>query len=68
MNVGMMIKEYLKENGISQAFVSRKTGIDTAKLNLALNGGRKLTLEEYCLICGALGVNTDKFLQPENAK
>nr|DAO13291.1 MAG TPA: hypothetical protein [Caudoviricetes sp.] len=34
------------------------------KLNLALNGNRKLTLEEYTLICGALEVNTDYFLKP----
>ena len=58
------IKEYLKEKGISQAFVSKKTGIPLPKLNLALNGNRRLTLEEYTLICGALGVNTDRFLKP----
>lgn len=58
------IKEYLKEKGISQAFVSKKTGIPLPKLNLALNGNRRLTLEEYAMICGALGVNTDRFLKP----
>lgn len=64
MEENLKIKEYLKENGITQAFLSRKTGINTSKLNLALNGGRKLTLEEYALICGTLGVNTDLFLKP----
>lgn len=59
------IKKYLEENGISQAFLSRKTEIETSKLNLALNGLRKLTLDEYALICGALGVNTDFFLKPK---
>ena len=58
------IKKYLEENGISQAFLSRKTKIETSKLNLALNGLRKLTLDEYALICGALGVNTDFFIKP----
>ena len=50
------IKEYMEARGISQAFVSRETGISTVKLNLALNGNRRLSLEEYELICGALMV------------
>lgn len=58
------IKKYLEENGISQAFLSRKTGIETSKLSLALNGKRKMSLEEYSFICGALGLNTDFFLKP----
>ena len=64
MQPNLDIKQYLEENGISQAFLSRKTGIEPPKLSLALNGGRKLTLDEYASICGVLGVNTDKFLKP----
>lgn len=64
MEVGNKIKEYLEENGISQAFVSRVTEIDAVKLNLSLNGNRRFTFEEYSLICGALKVNTDFFLKP----
>lgn len=26
---------------------------------------RRMTFEEYALICGTLGVNTDKFIQPK---
>lgn len=58
------IKNYLEEKGISQAHVGKKAGINLAKLNLALNGNRKLTLDEYAKICGVLGVNTDFFLKP----
>ena len=64
LNVGVMIKTYLEENGISQAFVSRETNINPVKLNMALNGNRRLGLDEYALICGVLGVNTDRFLKP----
>lgn len=64
LNIGVMIKNYLENNGISQAFVSRETNINPVKLNMALNGNRRLGLDEYALICGALGVNTDKFLKP----
>ena len=64
MDVGIKIKKYLEENGISQAHIGKKAGLNLTKLNLALNGNRKLSREEYALICGALGVNTDFFLKP----
>lgn len=64
MQTNLEIKEYLEEKGISQTFISKKTGIPLPKLNLALNGNRRLTLEEYTLICGVLEVNTDRFLKP----
>lgn len=65
MCVGQKIKTYLDDNGITQTFVSKKTGIDMPKLNLALNGNRRMTFQEYELICGALGVGTDRFLEPK---
>lgn len=65
MCVGQKIKNYLKDNGISQTFVSEKTGIPLSKLNLSLNGNRRLDFGEYELICGALSVGADKFLEPK---
>lgn len=62
--LGEAIREYLQENRYSQIFISEKTGIKPAKLNLSLNGKRRFTFSEYELICGALKVNTDKFLRP----
>lgn len=64
MNAVERIKSYLKDRGISQTYVSKKSGIPLSKLNLSLNGNRRLCLEEYELICGALAVGTDKFLEP----
>lgn len=61
MQIGVMIKKYLKDNGVSQTFVSKQTGIELPKLSLALNGKRKITIDEYFLICGALGLNVDYF-------
>ena len=63
LEIGSKIKKYLNEKGITQAFLSRKTGISSPKLNLALNGNRRLTFEEYELICGALGVEAGYFLE-----
>lgn len=65
MCVGQKIKSYLKDNGISQTFVSEKTGIPLSKLNLSLNGNRRLDFGEYELICGALSVGADRFLEPK---
>ena len=65
MCVGLKIKSYLKDNGITQTFVANKTGIPLQKLNLSLNGMRRLDFGEYELICGALCVGTDRFLEPK---
>ena len=65
MNTGIKIKAYLDERGISQVFLSEKSGIPAAKLSLALNGKRKLTFDEYEAICYVLGVGVDTFLEPK---
>ena len=64
MCVGEKIKQYLKENDITQTELSIDTKIPLPKLNLSLSGKRILKLEEYEIICGVLGVNVDKFLVP----
>lgn len=65
MPVTQKIKQYLNDIGVSQSFISKKTGIDPVKLNLSLNSKRKLTFDEYELICWALEVSTDRFLTPK---
>lgn len=40
------LKEYFKERKISQYEIEKKTGIARSKINLSLNGKRKLTAEE----------------------
>ena len=65
METGIKIKNYLEERGISQTFLSKKSSIPAPKLNLALNGNRKLTFAEYEAICYALGVGVDTFLEPK---
>lgn len=65
METGVKIKRYLDERGISQSFLSKKSNIPAPKLNLALNGNRKLTFAEYEAICYALDVGVDTFLEPK---
>ena len=68
MEIGLKIKSYLNSNGIKQSYISNITGIPMSKLSSSLNGNRKLTLDEYELICGALNVGTDLFLKPRRPK
>ncbi len=65
MCVGLKIKAFIDESGISQTSISEKSKIPLPKLNLALNGKRRMTFEEYEIICGVLNVNTDRFLTPK---
>ena len=62
---GKKIKDYLNNKGISQTFVSNKTGIPISTLNAALNGNRKILAEEYFLICQALEIPLDTFVKED---
>lgn len=63
MKVNFKIKQYLEENGITQAFLERKTGIRHDKLSRLLNGKRKMSLEELGKISQALNVPVEFFLE-----
>lgn len=64
MSTEKQIQEYLRNNGISQSHISKRTGIAEPVLSMTLNEKRKLTLDEYALICGVLEVDTNRFLKP----
>lgn len=64
MDVGIKIKAYIDELGISQIDLSQKTQIPPPKLNLSLSGKRRFTFAEYETICWALGVGVEKFMAP----
>ena len=61
---GQKIKEYLRLHNISQTELSIDARMALPKLNLALSGKRRMSLEEYSIICGVLGVPIDTFLKP----
>ena len=64
MDIGIQIKNFIESRGMTQTFLSEKSGVPTVKLNLILNGKRKLSLEEYERLCWALGVDVGTFLKP----
>lgn len=63
-NVGMKIRDYLKRDGRTQVWLSERSGIPMHRLNMSLCGRRRISLDEYAQICGALGVSTSHFLKP----
>lgn len=58
---GLKIKKYLDDNGIRYSFVSEKTGIPMNVLSPILNAKRKMSVEEYFLICIALNKEPNDF-------
>lgn len=54
------LKKYFKENGITQQEVSDRTGIERPKVNLSLNGKRKLTADELIKIAIVFDLDLNK--------
>lgn len=62
LTVADKIRGYMAERKISNAELSRKTGIDESALSKSLNNQRKIDINEYILIIEALGTPADTFL------
>lgn len=60
-NYGEKIKKYLDENGIKYTFLASEVGISMNTLSSMLNQKRKITIEEYALICKALKLDFSFF-------
>lgn len=58
------ILEYIKSNGITQVFVSKKTGISDKVLSSKLKGKTKLMAEDIEIICWALNQPPSEFISP----
>lgn len=63
--VGKVIKAYLADNGISQTFLSKRTGIPRNILCDRLNGKSEIKAEELYIIAQALNVPLETFRPKE---
>lgn len=54
------LKEYFKERKISQYEIAKKINMDRSKLNLSLNGKRKLTADELIKIAIVFDLDLNK--------
>jgi transcriptional regulator with XRE-family HTH domain len=61
MKLGLAIKEHINSRGITQKYLSQKTGIDAVTLSTILNGKRRIQTEEYFDICHVLKVPLETF-------
>ncbi|MBQ8663316.1 MAG: helix-turn-helix transcriptional regulator [Eubacterium sp.] len=59
--VGLRVKKYLDDNGIKYSYVAEKINMPMNMFSPLLNGKRKMTAEEYLLICQAIGVDAGYF-------
>lgn len=63
--LGERVKKFLDENGIKYGYVAESIGVSISTFSAMLNGNRKITAEEYFLICEVLKVNTEYFIKPK---
>lgn len=58
------IRDFLEKSGLKQKAVAEKSGMNEAKLCMALQGKRKLEAGEYAGLCNALHVPMSRFIKP----
>lgn len=54
------LKQYFDRNNINQCVIAKETGIARSKINLILNGKRKLTADELIKIAIAFNINLEQ--------
>ena len=62
--VGLRIKRYHKENGISQRWLANRIGAAPETVGAILSGRHKCRFDTYVKICAALGVPLNRFAPP----
>lgn len=58
--ISSYLKEYFKKNKISHYEIAKRIGISQSKVNLSLNGKRKLTAEELVNIAKEYNLDLNK--------
>ena len=61
MSVQTRISAYMRQMGISQASISKKTGISADKMCAIVNNRLRMTADEYELICKAIDKTPNDF-------
>lgn len=61
------LNRFITEKGIKQVHLSRKTGMAPDIVSKILKGKRKITAEEFLLICDALEIDPNMFRKNKGA-
>lgn len=62
LNVQSRISGYIKDMGITQASICKKTGIRPDVMSATLSCKRKMTADEFEMICRAIDKSPDDFM------
>ena len=62
--IGMRIKTYIIHKGLKLSVVAERAGISLPIFSAMVNEKRKISIEEYARICGALEVPLETFVPP----
>lgn len=62
-NANEILKSYLEDHGISQAFVARKMGVTRQTFNAYINGSNKFDADFAFSVAIALGISPKIFLK-----
>ena len=62
-NANEILKSYLEDHGISQAFVARKMGVTRQTFNAYINGSNKFDADFAFSVATALGISPKIFLK-----
>lgn len=65
MTVQSRISEYIDRMGITQASISKKTGIKPDRLSVIMTNKSKMRADEFELICRALEKSPNDFMALE---
>lgn len=65
MNVQNRISEYIRNAGIKQSVICKKTGIRTDTMSAIMTSRRKMTADEFEKICIALDKEPNDFMLSE---
>jgi len=61
-----VIMSNIKSRGISQAHISRRTGIKPSRLSMMLSGDLRMPIDDFVLICKAVKVDPTTMLSTHN--
>lgn len=56
------LRDYIAENDLQQKTIALNAGISESRLSYMLSGKRKLTVDDFIVICAAMGASPKKFL------
>lgn len=63
MEVQSRVIRYVKDVGIKQSFIAKKTGLSENAVSNIFNGKRKMSADEFMKVCQAIGKTPNDFME-----